>query len=564
MIADGTVLTVDLSDASVTSPKISFPVRAPNGAAAAPSYSFINATGAGLRWDAGASWFNIENPTGRLVLSAKLDPVLVSNGYDFDGTNWRSYDTAQASATATMSGSGGFAWYIAPATTGNLGWVNRMGLDASGNLTIGGSFEPTTNITLKNGAALIARTPDGVAHNLILMNNEVLFYNYAGTQYRWVNQPNSVELMKLTNAGALSIASTFNSGAATVTGLSTSARCWFSGSQAAAYTVANAPGGSSPFEIQMGGGGAAFIAFHRPGYYAAHFGLDTDNIWKVGGWSYGNASYRVLLGDSYGPNGGTTRFSAIQCDTYYVGDNQGSYYLNRSGANLQASNMNVLSWGWFGFNGNPGINWSWDGTYITSTHSIRSGGSVYMNGNNLYFANNGGIYLVWDGTNISSTHRFNAPNYTVGNGGSYQMIDTNVRIARPAGTNIMYIYAYDAQWAFIRTPDSVNVGYVDAGGFHSISKLKYKTNITPIQDGLKMVCDQRVTPISYSVMGVSDGVADIPSLGFAVEDMAEVVPNAVGYDEEGPASINYGSLVAVLWDAVRTLNTRIEELEKAA
>ena len=46
------------------------------------------------------------------------------------------------------------------------------------------------------------------------------------------------------------------------------------------------------FEIR-GTGGAASLSFHRPNAFAAHFGIDSDNQWKVGGWSYGTASYRI-------------------------------------------------------------------------------------------------------------------------------------------------------------------------------------------------------------------------------------------------------------------------------
>jgi len=51
-------------------------------------------------------------------------------------------------------------------------------------------------------------------------------------------------------------------------------------------------------------------------------------------------------------------------------------------------------------------------------------------------------------------------------------------------------------------------------------------------------------------------------LGFGAEDMDQVIPEVVYHDLEGQAGgINYGALVAVLWDAVRTLNARIETLE---
>jgi hypothetical protein len=41
------------------------------------------------------------------------------------------------------------------------------------------------------------------------------------------------------------------------------------------------------------------MTFHRPGAYAAFFGLDTDNKWKVGGWSMGAFSYEILHAGNY-------------------------------------------------------------------------------------------------------------------------------------------------------------------------------------------------------------------------------------------------------------------------
>ena len=61
-----------------------------------------------------------------------------------------------------------------------------------------------------------------------------------------------------------------------------------------AGTIAGQAGGTGPFEIGTTGGGAAMIALHRHGVYALHFGLDTDNQVKIGGWSMGAVSYRIL------------------------------------------------------------------------------------------------------------------------------------------------------------------------------------------------------------------------------------------------------------------------------
>lgn len=42
-----------------------------------------------------------------------------------------------------------------------------------------------------------------------------------------------------------------------------------------------------------GVGDAAYMAFHRPGSYASMFGIDTDNKWKIGGWSAGAIAYEL-------------------------------------------------------------------------------------------------------------------------------------------------------------------------------------------------------------------------------------------------------------------------------
>jgi hypothetical protein len=54
-------------------------------------------------------------------------------------------------------------------------------------------------------------------------------------------------------------------------------------------------GGAAKLEVRSAAGGdAAYMTFHRPAVFAGYFGLDTDNQWKVGGYSYGAASYKIL------------------------------------------------------------------------------------------------------------------------------------------------------------------------------------------------------------------------------------------------------------------------------
>lgn len=66
----------------------------------------------------------------------------------------------------------------------------------------------------------------------------------------------------------------------------------------ASTTMAAASGSTGGMLVtaqgSAGTAGAAFISFHRSASYAAHFGIDTDNKWKVGGWSMGATSYEIL------------------------------------------------------------------------------------------------------------------------------------------------------------------------------------------------------------------------------------------------------------------------------
>jgi hypothetical protein len=63
-------------------------------------------------------------------------------------------------------------------------------------------------------------------------------------------------------------------------------------------TIASAPGGTNKLEV-VGTGAAAMLSFHRPGAYAVHFGLDSDNQLKVGGWSLSGSSYLILHSNNY-------------------------------------------------------------------------------------------------------------------------------------------------------------------------------------------------------------------------------------------------------------------------
>ena len=53
-----------------------------------------------------------------------------------------------------------------------------------------------------------------------------------------------------------------------------------------------AAGGSNAFQVMGNAAYAASMSFHRAGAYAINLGLDTDNVFRLGGWSHGTNTYR--------------------------------------------------------------------------------------------------------------------------------------------------------------------------------------------------------------------------------------------------------------------------------
>lgn len=58
-------------------------------------------------------------------------------------------------------------------------------------------------------------------------------------------------------------------------------------------SISDATGSKARLTALGDGSGSAFIAFHRPGVYAAYLGLGGDNQLRLGGWSMGATSYQI-------------------------------------------------------------------------------------------------------------------------------------------------------------------------------------------------------------------------------------------------------------------------------
>lgn len=68
--------------------------------------------------------------------------------------------------------------------------------------------------------------------------------------------------------------------------------------------IAVRPNEETTLTVYGNGTGPALMTFHRPGIHAAFFGIDTDNRWKVGGWSMGAQAFEIWHSGNDGAGSG--------------------------------------------------------------------------------------------------------------------------------------------------------------------------------------------------------------------------------------------------------------------
>ena len=97
-------------------------------------------------------------------------------------------------------------------------------------------------------------------------------------------------------------------------------------------------------------------------------------------------------------------------------------------------------------------------------------------------------------------------------------------------------------------------GTIKAHSFVTYSDETLKANIIPIESGLDKV--MQLQGVSYDWK--SDGTADI---GFLAQEVEKIVPQAVYGTEDGDYGLDYGSLTAVLAEAIKEQQAQIEDLK---
>lgn len=278
--------------------------------------------------------------------------------------------------------------------------------------------------------------------------------------------------------------------------------------------------------------------------------------------------------------------------------NSGSQYLFYDGTNWQLTGGGQLSYG--GTYSGPQVNASSqvqspnfgfpDGAYI-----INSGGYIYIRCSGAH--NNGIVVQTTGGANAMvncSGIVGNGDQFTVdqGNGGyGFCCRDTNVMIRRPVSANYMELRSYDQRMEFCDASGNAffsirNSGQTDhygvngstnhrffhldtswmgtqAANFQVQSDIRFKTNVVEVSDAdcLARLKTPNIPVITWTPDNPMPDSPSLRDIGFSAQDMQKATPETVTVDADGNYFLSYGNLTAVLWGALRLIESRLSTLE---
>jgi hypothetical protein len=250
---------------------------------------------------------------------------------------------------------------------------------------------------------------------------------------------------------------------------------------------------SPSLQVYATGGNAAFMSFHRGGSYAVNFGLDADNVMRIGGWSAAADLWVLDMG------GNNTVAGSFRAPIFYD-SNDTNYYLDLNSTSNSAMRIRGgalfgpnPTWGAYlrvGSDGNSDTNHA---SVVTTNGNLHidpaTGHSTYIN----YYVH-GPIYLNGDSYYISS----NGSYYNGTAAGANSVAWTNVS-GRPAALSQ---FTNDSGYI---TSSSLSSYLPLAGG--TMSGQIYGPNIgTGTYDGLIQIRETGYVTTSQSAWGYAPGI----------------------------------------------------------
>lgn len=322
---------------------------------------------------------------------------------------------------------------------------------------------------------------------------------------------------------------------------------------------------------------------------------------------------------------GVTRLKSKGAINFHVGATAPGF--SSSPAPSWVDGSGVISSGGVYFAGNTSVYFFWNGTQIQSSHSIlMNGNTIYFVGSvGVYLSYSGGtmfssqslcvqggtLYLTtdlahtvyWDGGEIRTNGNFMVDGVmwvgggTLAGAGALRLANGNMIDWRNAGsTDDLRLYGNSVNQLYsqatIKTDGWVGSGQSPSNCFNApnvantngqalaqawttYSTLNEKRNLRRIDDSLDLL--DMITPYRYdhhhverSLLDPAKGAAGwkvdhvlTPSIGFALEEVMQVLPEVVSRDDYGVArGMDLGRMTAVLWEAGRAMQQQLTAMRQ--
>lgn len=244
--------------------------------------------------------------------------------------------------------------------------------------------------------------------------------------------------------------------------------------------------------------------------------------------------------------------------------NSSSYWMRWTGTDFGFSHS-IVSGGNVGLSGNGLIYiGGWDGTYIHLSHSL------VVNGAFLCLANNANVHFRWDGTWMQCHPQMNVEGARLRSAGP---IDGQDQVCGNTGYDAG---AHRNGFLLPNWGDPLGLGLATQWREWSCVDHAFELGLRadPIKDAaviLDAITGYYYDHTTFSTDGHprqrDDGSYDTyPEVGFAPSQVAEVLPMLVGNSPftGEPECFDYGRLVPVLWEAVKSLRREVDSLKGVA
>ena len=247
----------------------------------------------------------------------------VNGGTNYPNSGWFFVENMRHSNGANQWGrQTAYGWednaletYVRNITAGTWsGWTRMM---TSSNI---GGFAPSLTGTGASGTWGINVTGNSATTTLATKSNTIALGGAGGAAatFSYSGQSGQPAWLWGTNDGTNNLVwnpSNFNVNYAASAGNSTTTSQYSFGTliatanSGASTSTAGSVGG---LQLTGSGGGGAIGSFHRPGAYAVNFGLDSDNVFRIGGWSASANRMQMDMSGNLTMAGDVTAFSDIR------------------------------------------------------------------------------------------------------------------------------------------------------------------------------------------------------------------------------------------------------------